>query len=171
MEGSGSRDMANYYLGGRMPCPPTRQTDEQPVVTDSSDLLNLSPSTSNATNAGPGPGSLILSAEEQSHMMKSIQEIFGLEEEAPKEDDEMADDEDDDEVEEEVDLEDRARRTKRLKGVLSTLAQLWWSDSEQMDLAAEKLADGSRDRELRSFPWLCFEPAPSISYAARGSTL
>ena len=50
-----------------------------------------------------------------------------------------------------VDLEDRHRRTERLKGGLSMLARLWWSDSEHMGLAAEKLADGSRDRELDSF--------------------
>lgn len=85
------------------------------------------------------------SVEEQSSMMRTIEEIFLLEEELPKEDQEMGDDEE----EPEIDLEDQQRRTTKLKGVLSTLAQLWWSDSEQMDVAAEKLADGSRDRKSK----------------------
>jgi hypothetical protein len=86
------------------------------------------------------------SVEEQSSMMRTIEEIFLLEEELPKEDQQMGDD---DEEEPEIDLEDQQRRTTKLKGVLSTLAQLWWSDSEQMDVAAEKLADGSRDRKSK----------------------
>lgn len=86
-----------------------------------------------------------LSAEEQGHMMESIATIFELEEEQPKEDED-----EDDETEEVVDFEDRERRTERLKGVLPTLAQLWWSDSVHMDLVAEKLADGSRDRKSKT---------------------
>ena len=81
-----------------------------------------------------------LSAEDQSIMMKSIQEIFELEEEQNVE-------MNDDGEEEEVDLEDQQRRTEKLERVLTTLAQLWWNDSEHMDLAAKKLADRSRDRE------------------------
>ena len=152
MEGLGSRDMVSYYLGGRLPSPSSRQTrDEQPVSPNPLDLLNPNPSsTGDVSSAGLGPESLVLSAEEQSLTMRSIQEVFELEEEVANGDQEM-DDEDGEEVEAVVDLEDRARRAERLKGVLSTLAQLWWSDSEQLDLAAEKLADGSRDRELRAF--------------------
>ncbi len=55
---------------------------------------------------------------------------------------------DDDDEEEEVDLEDQTRRTERLRAVLPTLAHLWYSGSEQMDVATEKLADRSRDRKL-----------------------
>ncbi|KAH8598786.1 armadillo-type protein [Bisporella sp. PMI_857] len=83
-------------------------------------------------------------------MVKSIQEIFELEESARsgeldgEGDEEMGDDD-----EEEVDLEDRERRTGKLKGLLGMLAQLWWADSEHMDMAAEKLADGSRDPKWR----------------------
>jgi len=87
---------------------------------------------------------LEISAEEQSNMMKSIQEIFELEEEQANEEEQMRDEDE----EPPVDLEDQQKRTEKLKGVLSTLAQLWWSDSDHMDLAAEKLADGSRDRKL-----------------------
>lgn len=99
---------------------------------------------------------LDISAEEQSNMMKSIQEIFELEEEQTNEEEQMRDE---DEEEPPVDLEDQQRRTEKLKGVLSTLAQLWWSDSDHMDLAAEKLADGSRDRKL-IFCRLCVYSPP-----------
>jgi hypothetical protein len=145
MEGSGSRDIANYYLGGVMPSASAskRQTvpnpERQAIVTDPLDVLNPRPDLGRGGNEGM---TIVLSAEEQSIMMKSIQEIFELEE---SQDEVMG--EGDEEEEPEVDLEDQARRTERLKGVLSTLAQLWWSDSEDMDLVAEKLADGSRDRE------------------------
>lgn len=157
MEGSGSRDIANYYLGSEMPPSRNAQTVQQPTATDPLDHLASRPgpgklnSLSNVFSAGLGAGSLNLSAEEQSQMMKSIQEIFELEEEQPREDEEMADVDED--VEEEVDLEDQQRRTERLKGVLGTLAQLWWSDSEHMDLVAEKLADGSRDRKFGPLSW------------------
>lgn len=157
MEGAGSRDISNYYLGGVMPSSLNRSMHEEGYSSGAaSDPLSLVHSSArevdlnavgNAFNVNLGTGSLNLSAEEQSTMMKSIQEIFDLEEE----DEEMTDGDGDEEEEEPVvDLEDQMRRTERLKGVLSTLAQLWWSDSEHMDLVAEKLADGSRDRE-----WLC----------------
>ncbi|TAQ86728.1 hypothetical protein B7494_g4937 [Chlorociboria aeruginascens] len=88
-----------------------------------------------------GAESIHFSDEEQLGMSKSIQEIFDLEEEPPNQ---PMSDADTDEAPL-VDVEDRMRRTDRLKGALSTLAQLWWSDSGHMDLVAEKLADGSRD--------------------------
>ena len=141
MEGAGSRDISNYYLGGMMPSRKEMQaepsTDTELHNPRQVDLHALG----NAFNVNLGQGSLNLSAEEQGTMMKSILEIFELEE---GEDEEMGDEDEDEVI---VDLEDQMRRTERLKGVLSTLAQLWWSDSDQMDLAAEKLADGSRDRE------------------------
>ena len=138
--------MSDYYMEGALP---STADSLQRHPSDPLDLLASRPAhspMSSALLAGNGALSLQLSAEEQSTMMKSIQEIFELEEEEPKEDVEMG--EGKDEEEEVVDLEDQARRTERLKGVLSTLAQLWWSDSEHMDLVAEKLADGSRDRKL-----------------------
>ena len=129
-----------------MPSSSSKQTaPSQPQESTATDPLNLLRPESKPTNLGflGNEGmSISLSAEEQSVMMKSIQDIFELEEEP--EDEEMGDG---DEEEPEVDLEDQERRTERLKGVLSTLAQLWWSDSEHMDLVAEKLANGSRDRE------------------------
>lgn len=45
------------------------------------------------------------------------------------------------------DPEDQWIRTQRLNGIGSALDQLWWSNSEYMSAAAEKLADGSRDRK------------------------
>ena len=154
MEGAGSRDISNYYLGGVMPSSMNRQPEPPSSSGAATDPLTL-PVTStrqadlnavaNQFNVNLGQGRLNLSVEEQMSMMKSIQAIFELEEELPNEDEEMVGG--DEEEEPVIDLEDQQRRTERLKGVLSTLAQLWWSDSVHMDLVAEKLADGSRDRE------------------------
>jgi hypothetical protein len=88
-----------------------------------------------------------LSPKSQNKMMRNVVEIFELEEDSPHEDVEMGEDDD----EPVVDLEDQRRRTERLRGVLPALAQLWWSDSDQIGLAAEKLGDGSRDRKLLFF--------------------
>lgn len=135
-----------------MPSSSSKQAEPEPVTTatDPLDLLNSRPGPSDLGLGSNVPGqegmSISLSVEEQSIIMKSIQEIFELEE---SQDEEMGEgDEDEDPV---VDLEDQERRTERLRGALSTLAQLWWSDSELMDLVAEKLADGSRDREFFLF--------------------
>lgn len=86
---------------------------------------------------------LNLSEGEMLGMLKQIQDIFDSEPDDENEDQVMADDDED--VEEEVDLEDQQRRTEKLKMGLSLLAQLWWSGADQIDLAAEKLADGSRE--------------------------
>jgi hypothetical protein len=131
--------MADFNMGEGHPDQGIRPTDpldfssstSPPIITSS--ILNVA------------PGSLSLSIEEQNSMVTSIQNIFKLEEEDPKEEEEMAEGEDDENEVPVVDLEDQARRTERLKGVLSILAQLWWADSQQMELAAEKLADASRD--------------------------
>lgn len=87
---------------------------------------------------------LHLSSEQMMGMSRSIVSIFELDEEPLDEDVEMVGE---DEEDAEVDLADQQRRTDRLKGVLPVLAQLWWSASEQIDVVAEKLADGSRDRK------------------------
>jgi hypothetical protein len=112
------------------------------------------------------PGSLGLSIEAQSSMIKSIQDIFELEEDQ-KEDEEMVTDEDDGDDEPVVDLEDQARRTEKLKGVLSILAQLWWAGSEQMDLAAEKLADAGRNRKSLHFRSILFTSPSLLSCVTR----
>jgi hypothetical protein len=94
------------------------------------------------------PLSISLSLKDQNKIMRSIVEIFELEETPPNEDVEMEGDGDEEPV---VDLEDQRRRTERLRGTLPALAQLWWSDSVQMDVVAEKLGDGSRDRKPNLF--------------------
>lgn len=95
------------------------------------------------------PLNLTLSAEDQAKVTASIEAIFQSGAESPSEEDqEMADA---DEGEPKVDLEDQQLRTENLKGILPTLAQLWWSRSEHMDQAVEKLADGCRTREFKSF--------------------
>ncbi|KAM3086807.1 hypothetical protein ACMFMG_000929 [Clarireedia jacksonii] len=88
-----------------------------------------------------------LDEEEQRNMSRSIIRLFELEEEVEKEDEVMGDG--DEEVEAVVDVEDRARRTERLKKALPMLAHLWWQDSIFIDEAAEKLADGARDSKWR----------------------
>lgn len=90
---------------------------------------------------------LPLSAEELKAMAGKVAAIFDMEEALVGEDVEM-DDAEDENGEPVINLEDQLRRTESLKGVLSILAQLWWADSEEIDLVTEKLADGSRDREL-----------------------
>lgn len=86
-----------------------------------------------------------LTEEEQKDMSRSIADIFMLEEQDRKGGEEV---DMDDDVEEVVDVEDRDKRTERLKGALGLLAHLWWQDSMSINEAAEKLADGSRDRKL-----------------------
>ena len=90
----------------------------------------------------PPPLGTSLSPKMQNKMTRSIVEIFELEGPS-KEGVEMGDDEE----EHVVDLDGQRRRTERLKEALPALAQLWWCDSDQMDLVAEKLGDGSRDRK------------------------
>ncbi|KAK6614087.1 GTP binding protein [Botrytis cinerea] len=86
-----------------------------------------------------------LTEEEQKDMSSSIADIFKLEEQSVSaEDVDM-----DDDAEEVVDVEDRERRTERLKGALGKLVHLWWQDSIAINEAAEKLADGSRDPKWR----------------------
>jgi hypothetical protein len=97
------------------------------------------------------PLSIPLSPESQTRMTRSIVDIFELEE-SPNNDVEMGEDGEEGPV---VDVEDQRRRTDRLRGVLPTLGQLWWSDSDQIDLVAEKLGDGSRDRKLCPFQEYC----------------
>jgi hypothetical protein len=109
------------------------------------------PSGENVLNQIP-PLSVPLSTENQARMMRNIVEIFDLEEEPQNEDVEMREDDEEEPV---VDLEDQRRRTDRLRGVLPALAQLWWSDSDQIDLVAEKLGDGSRNRKLCPFQEYC----------------
>jgi hypothetical protein len=100
----------------------------------------------------PPPLSVSLSPKTQNKMTRSIVEIFELEEDPLNQDVDMGEDDDEEPV---VDLEDQRSRTDRLRGVLPSLAQLWWSDSDQIDLVAEKLGDGSRDRKLFPFSEYC----------------
>jgi hypothetical protein len=97
------------------------------------------------------PNSIAISSttvpnEEQKADMQSVLDIFQLDEELPDQSDENEQDEDD--GAQEVDLEDQRQRTERLRGIYPALDRLWWTGSEYMVGAAEKLADGSRDRKL-----------------------
>ena len=82
-----------------------------------------------------------LSEERIRIVMNGIREVFKLKEEEVEEDEAL----EDDDTEPVVDLVDQERRKTKLEALLPTLAQLWWSDSEHMDVATELLADGSRD--------------------------
>jgi hypothetical protein len=141
--------MEDYYMEGGLPA--------DSLQTEPSDPLDILTGAESKTNFQTlrafdvDPSSRRLSVEEQKAIMKNIAEIFELEEEHKSGDDAMDEDEDEEPV---VDLDDQRRRTERLRGVATMLAQLWWADSQEMDLAAEKLADGSRDRQSIS-PTLC----------------
>lgn len=84
-------------------------------------------------------------------MVEKINAVFHVEEISDRE----AEDKDGDvnvneEPEQEVviDVDDQERRTKSLEGILPTLNELRLSNyTEELCQAAEKLADGSRERE------------------------
>jgi len=116
---------------------------------DTLSLFEPGPELSSVENVlNQPPLSVPLSSESQSRMTRSVLEIFDQEEEPPNDDVDMGEDGEEESV---VDLEDQRRRTDRLRRVLPALAQLWWSDSDQIDLVTEKLGDGSRDRKLLLF--------------------
>jgi hypothetical protein len=97
--------------------------------------------------------------EEQKADMQSILDLFHLDEELP--DESGGNELDEDDGPPEVDLEDQRQRTERLKGIYPALDRLWWAGSEYMVGAAEKLADGSRDRKSILFI------APSMQFISR----
>jgi len=83
--------------------------------------------------------------EEQIADMQSILDVFHLDEELA---DQSGENElEDDDGSEEVDLEDQRQRTERLRGIYPALDRLWWTGSEYLVGATEKIADGSRDRK------------------------
>jgi hypothetical protein len=133
--------MVEYYLEGDVPAedPSTASTNPQQQRIPTQDQIATKNVLREASSNEP------VSVEQQVKMSRNILNLFELEEVPQNEDEEMADGEDDDEPE--VDLVDQQQRTERLKGVLPTLAQLWWANSDQMDVVTEKLADGSRDRK------------------------
>jgi len=89
-----------------------------------------------------------LSGEEAKAAMQSILDIFELDEGLP--DGSGGNEQDEDDLEPTIDPEDQSRRTERLRSIRPALDQLWWTDSEYMTGAAEKLADGCRDRKSAS---------------------
>jgi len=105
--------------------------------------INAMPGTHTSSTTGASYQGQIFSNEDLRKIMNGIREMFQLEEEQGLVDESMEDGDEDPPV----DLIDQERRMLRLKALLPTLAQLWWSNSENMDMAAELLADGSRDRE------------------------
>ncbi|CZR61224.1 uncharacterized protein PAC_11120 [Phialocephala subalpina] len=138
--------MSDSYMDGGQPAGNGRQ------ATDPLELLIRSALAQGSTSNEPKPDlvNVTLSPEEQKQKMNSIAEIFQLAEDEPPEDEEMRDGDDNEaDAEPVVDLEDQKRRIERLKGAMSALAQLWWADSDQLDIAVEKLADGSRDPKWR----------------------
>lgn len=90
---------------------------------------------------------------EQQSWMQSIVDIFDLSEESEPEEI------DDDGEPVAVDVEAQNHRTERLKSILPALDRLWWANSDFMAGAAEKLADGSRDRRSNLY-FLLSNPKP-----------
>lgn len=99
--------------------------------------------TSDTAFSGPSPSFPsvpVASIADQKAWMQTIIDMFELSEESEPE-------EVDDEAESApVDMEAQNARTERLKTILPALDRLWWASSDFMADAAEKLADGSRDR-------------------------
>lgn len=143
-----------FKMSGEMPhCYVTGDGPSDTLQTDSPVPLNMLSSGASENSSmdyvlNSGSLNLHLSSKEQAELMAGIEAIFQSDGELPSEDQEMADDDDE---EPKVDLEDQQKRTEKLKGILPTLAQLWWCRSEHIDLAAEKLADGSRNCESMTF--------------------
>lgn len=135
-----SGEMPDIYMGAEWP--DVLQTDpavpHNELGTDTPDLSSLSYAFDS------GPFSLSLPAEKQTNLMESIEAIF--ESESTNEDQEMVDA---DEEEPQIDLEDQKERAEKLRGILPTIAQLWWCRSEHMELAVQKLADASRNRKIK----------------------
>ncbi len=129
-------DQREWYMGDGI-------SDEVSAGLDSEPTDELDLPLGNVLSKSPRLN-IPLSPKSQNKMMRSIVEIFELKEDPPHGDVDILEDDE----EPVVDLEDQWRRTDRLSGVLPALAQLWWSDSDQIDLATEKLGDGSRDRKL-----------------------
>ncbi len=80
-----------------------------------------------------------LTKEEQESTMQTVLDVFELDERDPADGDE--------ELDPEEEAEDQRLRTEKLKAIGSALDALWWSNNDQMAAAAEKLANGSRDRK------------------------
>jgi hypothetical protein len=89
-----------------------------------------------------------LSEEEAKATMQSILDIFELDEELS--DGPGGNEQDEYDSEPTIDPEDQSRRTERLRSICPALDQLWWTSSDYMTRAAEKLADGCRDRKSAS---------------------
>ncbi|RFU33636.1 hypothetical protein B7463_g2692, partial [Scytalidium lignicola] len=92
-------------------------------------------------STGPIP---VLSVQEKDEMVHSMVSLLDLEEEPTGEDEEH-----DDDTSSKVDLEDRSRRTVRLRAMLPSLAQLWLVRSEHIEQITERLADASRNPKWR----------------------
>jgi hypothetical protein len=122
---------------------PSKPSDSTELIVPREVWTNLSAS---STDLRKFP----LSIDDQKAMASKVEAIFELEEmDEPSVDLDMDDGETEDkDTEQIVDLQDQQRRTEKLKSILPTLGQLWWAASEEIDVVTERLADGSRDREL-----------------------
>jgi hypothetical protein len=106
--------------------------------------------------------------EEQARMMRTVEEVFHLDE-SLLDPNSMANsvDFDPDDVSQ-IELEDQVRRTARLRKILAVLQQLLASGSNCMALATEKLADGCRDCKSEAFLlfmfilFYCFKYLPIV---------
>jgi len=108
-------------------------------------FLNVIPDGTGLTLPGtPFASNSTIPIEHQKADMQSILDIFHLDEEI-RDHNSGSDDEEDEPKH--VDYEDRNRRIERLRSIYPALDRLWWSGSDYMTGAAEKLADGSRDRK------------------------
>lgn len=106
-------------------------------IPSSNSYERLAPNTQVPSSSGP---------ETEQQMMQSIVEIFQLDEDPVTENEGW-----DERVKTPEELEEKRRRTERLRGIFPLLQRLWSSRSELMPIVAEKLADGSRSSEFIFF--------------------
>ncbi|PBP17238.1 GTP binding protein, partial [Diplocarpon rosae] len=136
-------EMSDTYVNSEASADGPRRAPADPLAAANLKILNQNPT---SEVLGTHSLNLRLSAEKARCISKSILEILKLEEEPRNEDQKTEDHDDEEEV---IDLENQQQRTERLKEALPVMAQLWWADSDQINLVAEKLADGSRDPKWR----------------------
>ncbi|KAK2626870.1 hypothetical protein QTJ16_004045 [Diplocarpon rosae] len=146
-------EMSDTYVNSEASADGPRRAPADPLAAANLKILNQNPT---SEVLGTHSLNLRLSAEKARCISKSILEILKLEEEPRNEDQKTEDHDDEEEV---IDLENQQQRTERLKEALPVMAQLWWADSDQINLVAEKLADGSRDP---SDPELAPESTPIV---------
>ncbi|SZF01038.1 unnamed protein product [Blumeria hordei] len=125
-------NMSDSYPGG---CQQLSRAATEPLNTWIARIVKIAPHES----LGP-----TLSNDDTKILMKEVEEVFHLGTGEVKTADPSGG------IGEESGAEDHNRKVEKLENILRALAQLWWIDSTQFDIATEILADRSRDYKWRA---------------------